>query len=233
MCGVIDRRLLANFHIEPEVLSSLLPSPFRPKIFRGCAIGGICMIRLRDIRPRRWPRAVGLASENAAHRFAVVWDESGEEREGVYIPRRDTSSRLSTLLGGRIFPGVHHLASFHVQETSEAFSVALQSNDGETHVHVSGVIAERLPDSSVFASLQEASGFFEAGSLGYSPRGRSGRFDGLELEVKSWSAKALEVSKVSSSYFEDEQKFPSGSVKFDCALLMRNIQHEWLGRDEL
>jgi hypothetical protein len=27
--------------------------------------------------------------------------------------------------------------------------------------------------------------------------------------------------------------FPPGSVQFDCALLMRGIDHEWLGRESL
>jgi hypothetical protein len=30
MQGVIDRRILANFHVDPDVLAKVLPSPFRP-----------------------------------------------------------------------------------------------------------------------------------------------------------------------------------------------------------
>jgi len=35
---------------------------------------------------------------------------------------------------------------------------------------------------------------------------------------------------VESSFFEDRALFPPGSVEFDCALLMRGIEHEWHGR---
>jgi hypothetical protein len=31
----------------------------------------------------------------------------------------------------------------------------------------------------------------------------------------------------------DEALFPKGSVEFDCALLMRGIEHEWHGKDDL
>jgi hypothetical protein len=103
--GIIDRRILANFHIDPDVMARILPSPFRPKLANGHAIGGICLIRLRGIRPRFFPIPWGIGSENAAHRIAVEWDVDGQPREGVYIPRRDTSSRLNTLAGGTLFPG--------------------------------------------------------------------------------------------------------------------------------
>jgi hypothetical protein len=31
-----------------------------------------------------------------------------------------------------------------------------------------------------------------------------------------------------SSYFTDHTRFPAGTIAFDCALIMRNIAHEWL-----
>src|SRR5437762_8710085 len=95
--GLIERRILINYRVDPEVLKKLLPQPFRPNIIKDVGIAGICLIRLKDIRPSGFPGAVGILSENAAHRIAVEWDEQGKLREGVYIPRRDTSSRLNTL----------------------------------------------------------------------------------------------------------------------------------------
>src|SRR5262249_12062992 len=103
--GVIDRRILVNFRVDPVVLGKILPSPLRPKLVNGTGIAGVCLIRLKHIRPRGLPAFVGVGSENAAHRIAVKWDEQGEGREGVFIPRRDTSSWLNKLAGGRLFPG--------------------------------------------------------------------------------------------------------------------------------
>ena len=231
--GIIDRRILANFHVDPEVMARALPAPFRPKLANGYAIGGICLIRLRGIRPRFLPGSWGIGSENAAHRIAVEWDADGERREGVYIPRRDTDSRLTALVGGRLFSGIHHLATFKVEESDDRFSVALVSDDGDTSVRVSGRITDRLPESSVFPTVADASAFFEAGSLGYSLTRTTGRFDGLELRCEDWHVEPLEVDAVQSSFFEDESRFPPGSVELDCALLMRGIRHEWHGREDL
>ena len=231
--GVIDRRILANYRIEAEVAARIIPSPFRPKLVNGFALGGICLIRLKQVRPWFFPFPWGLWSENAAHRFAVEWDEGGQTREGVYVPRRDTNSRLSTIVGGTLFPGVHHHARFDVTETVDHLSVALRSDDGLTRVQVSGRVAEALPTTSVFSSLAQASEFFEHGSLGYSHTAQSGRYDGLELRCRNWSMQPLNVEQIESSFFEDPARFPPGSAVFDHALLMRGIEHEWHGRGDL
>ncbi len=231
--GIIDRRILANYHVDPDVMGRILPPPFRPKLANGFAIGGICLIRLTRVRPRFFPFPWGIRSENAAHRIAVEWDIDGQVKEGVYIPRRDTDSRLNTVAGGMLFPGIQYHASFAVKELDDYFSVGLQSDDGATRLHVSGTVTDHLADSSVFSTLAEASKFFERGSLGYSVTHTDGRYDGLELQCKNWSVESLEIERVESSYFADESRFPRGSVESDCALLMRGIDHEWHGREDL
>jgi len=231
--GLIDRRILVNYRVDPKVLAPLLPSPFRPKIVQGFGMVGICLIRLRNVRLRRLPAWLGISSENAAHRAAVEWEEDGLMREGVFIRRRDTNSRLNSFAGGRLFPGVHHRARFTVRESASRFEVALRSNDGETSMSVEADLAERFPAGSLFGSLARASAFFQAGSLGYSPTSRSNAFQGLELCCPVWKVEPLTVSKVESSYFGDPAVFPAGSIEFDCALLMRGIEHEWHGRPDL
>jgi hypothetical protein len=215
------------------VMSEVLPKPFRPKIVQGFAVGGICLIRLKEIRPHFFPFRWGIGSENAAHRIAVEWDVNGETREGVYIPRRDTGALLNTLVGGRVFPGVHHHASFSVAETIDTLSVGMKSDDGETRVALRGVVTQDFPEDSVFHSLSAASDFFKRGSLGYSLSRVVGEYDGLELRCRDWRMEALEIDVIESSYFDDRSRFPAGSIQFDCALLMRSIEHEWHGRENL
>lgn len=231
--GTIDRRILANYRIDPSVMKRFLPEPFRPKIVNGFAIGGICLIRLKAIRPRFFPFRWGLSSENAAHRIAVEWEADGKSHEGVFIPRRDTSSLLNTLVGGRIFPGLHHRASFAVKESNASISVDMNSADGETRVLVCGTVTEIFPQTSIFGSISEASDFFKRGALGYSVTRINGNYDGLELRCRDWHMETLEVEQIESSFFDDRVRFPANSIQFDCALLMRKIEHEWHRREEL
>lgn len=231
--GTIDRRILVNFRVDPVVLSGILPPPFRPQLVNGYGIAGICLIRLRHIRPRFLPSFVGISSENAAHRIAVEWDVDNGRRTGVFIPRRDTSSLLNVVAGGRIFPGTHYHARFEVRENGDHFNVAMDSRDGSAHVRVDGHIASDLPGDSIFRSVADVSEFFEAGSLGYSPQAANDHFDGLELRSFDWHVDPLAINHVESSFFEDRSVFPTGSVTFDCALLMRGIVHEWHSRESL
>lgn len=231
--GIIGRRILVNYRVDPDTLAKTLPPPFRPKLVGGFGMAGICLIRLKHIVPRYVPSFLGLASENAAHRFAVQWDHRGQTQQGVYIPRRDTSSRLNAWLGGRLFPGVHHHARFVVNEQGGHYRLDINSDDQRTHVMVQGSLADEIPANSVFGSLQDASNFFEAGSLGYSDGTKPNEFDGLELRSFDWKVQPLRIEQVESSYFDDRRLFPSGTIEFDSALLMKGIRHEWIGRESL
>jgi hypothetical protein len=227
MTGVIERRLLINYRVDPDVMQRLLPSPFSPHVVSGSAVAGICLIRLSHLRPLGVPSALGITTENAAHRMAVEWHGSEGVRRGVYIPRRDTSSRLTTLLGGRLFPGEHHRARFLVTESLGHFDVSFSSLDGTGHVAVVATEARDLPTDSAFDSLAAASKFFQDSPLGYSATRRSGTCDGLELRCTSWAVEPLHVLRVASNYFEDAELFPRGSVALDSALLMRGIPATW------
>lgn len=231
--GVIRRRILANFRVDPEVMQRQLPARFSPKLQQGYAVAGICLIRLEHIRPKFVPESVGLNSENAAHRVAVLWEEDGGRREGVFISRRDTNSQLNHLLGGRIFPGEHHQAAFNIQESDSEINIAIESADSKVAVLLEGVPAATLPPTSIFSSLAEASAFFEAGSLGYSVTHDPKRLDGLNLKTDQWLVEPLGIRTISSSYFSDETKFPAGSIEFDHALIMKNVAHEWHSAQDL
>lgn len=228
--GVIERRVLVNFRVDPEALARTLPDGFEPLLVDGHGVAGICLIRLARIRPAALPAACGLSSENAAHRIAV---RLADGREGVYIPRRDTDSRLSAALGGRVFPGVHHHASFTCDESEDRVDVRMRSDDGVTRVEVAGRVAANLGGTSVFPDVRAASAFFENGSVGWSDTADAGRYDTLELRTDTWSVTPLNVEHVRSSWFEDPDRFPPGTVEFDDALLMRDIPHAWHAGDAL
>ncbi|HMC85412.1 MAG TPA: DUF2071 domain-containing protein [Chitinophagaceae bacterium] len=222
--GIIDRRILINFIADPDVIQKLLPAVFKPKIYKDKAIVGICLIRLKQIRPKGFPGFIGISSENAAHRIAVQWTEGGATKEGVFIPRRDTSSSLNTFAGGRIFPGKHFPAKFNVQEAEGNYHIDFKSSDN-TSIAIDAKDSNLFSPDSVFENISNASRFFEAGELGFSPN--ADRYDGLKLKTFDWKVTALQVQFVHSSFFEDETIFPKGSVQFDNALLMKEIKHEW------
>jgi len=228
--GIIERRILINYQIDKTILEAYLPAPFTPKLVNGKGIAGICLIRLKHIRPSMLPKFFGISSENGAHRIAVEWMEDGMLKEGVYIPRRDTSSQLNSLAGGRLFPGIHHHAQFNVLENNNQYDVRFISQDG-TSLSIKAKETNQWNSDSVFDNLDCVSNFFKQGSMGYSPNGL--HFDGLELRTTQWKVSLLDVESVHSSFFEDQSIFPKGSIQFDNALLMQNIEHEWIELDKI
>ena len=226
--GVIKRRVLVNFRVDPEIVARQLPKGLKPKLQGDHAIAGICLIRLEEIRPPLIPRSLGFSGENAAHRIAVTWrDTSGTDREGVYIPLRHTESQVIWLLGGRLFPGVHERAAFDISDGEGLVDISIRSKAGDMRVKLRGKPAVDLPTGSVFVSLQAASEFFRSGSVGYSPGRDRGRLEGLKLITPSWRVEPLAVSEVYSSWLSDPARFPPGAVHFDCALVMRDVAHSW------
>jgi len=227
LSSVVERRLLVNYRVAPDTAARLLPQPLRPQLVHGHAVAGICLLRLGSVRPVRAPKAFGLRSENAAHRIAVEWDGPDGVETGVYIPRRDTTSRLNVWAGGRIFPGQHSRAGFEVHETSGQIRVAFATGDGDTRVDVTVEPSGELRGSELFADLAEASRFFQDGAKGYSAT-RSGRhLDGMELRTGAWRVEAGRVGSAASSFFDDPDRFPPGTATLDCALIMRDVPAHW------
>ena len=206
MKGQLERRILVNYRVDPDVLRSVLPAPFKPAVIDGYGIAGICLIRLRTY---------GVTHENAAHRIAV--------ESGVYVPRRDTSSRLVALLGGRVFPGWQHRARFTVDESAPGqYRVEVRSREGDVAITVAAHAADRVMPGSVFATVEEASAFFREAPVGYSATPEAGVYDGVALTADRWAIAPLQLDEVRSSFFD---RLPTAEP--DSAFLMADLRTTW------
>ncbi|MGH9278249.1 MAG: DUF2071 domain-containing protein [Acidimicrobiales bacterium] len=219
----LERRILVNYRIDPDALASLLPAPFRPAIVGGYAVAGICLIRLGRLRPVGLPARLGITTENAAHRIAVEWDTAGGPVAGVFVPRRDTSSRLTAALGGR----AHHPARFHVEEDDGAYRIEMASLDGEVEIRLAAHGAGTVMAGSVFDTVEAASDFFRCAPVGLTPSPRVGVFDRVALTVDRWAIEPLELDEVRSSVFDALPATP------DSAFLMHGVDATWRARPTL
>ena len=221
----IQRRLLVNYRLEPDVAARLLPQGLRPQLVSGWAVAGVCLIRLGDVRPYGFPAAVGVTTENAAHRIAVEWAGPGGTETGVFLPRRDSSSWLTSRLGGRVFPGVHQRAQFRC-ESADRVRVRYAALDRQVSVDAEVVLVGNLNGSRLFDDVGQASAFFCAAPVALSP-GRDRRLEAVRLATDAWAIEPAELVRVRSSYFDDRTRFPAGTVELDSALLMRDVPVTW------
>jgi hypothetical protein len=225
--GVIRRRILLNFRADPSAVVPLLPAPLEVLTYNGFAIVGVCLIGLAKLRPKGIPGALGLSSENMAHRIAVCYPAHDGMHDGVFIWRRETDRRLVTLLGGRLFPGAHKRADFVIEEDRDSLSVAVKTEGGLADVDFAGSFETAWPPDSIFPAFVDAAEFFRRGDCGFSCSLRAGRLDGLRLKTLQWEMRTLRPKRLCSAFFQDRERFSSNSIHFDCALLMRDIPHEW------
>jgi len=226
LSATVERRLLINYRLDPAVARTLLPSSLRPQLVDGSAVAGICLLRLGAMRPAAFNRAafpaqIGWGAENAAHRIAVEWDDAHGTHQGVYVPRRHSASWLAVVAGGRIFPGVHEHARFEGSESESRIRIALTSRNTSVaaDVAVTGTFV-----SGLFPALADASKFFQAGSIGWSPTRNGLGLQGLQLTTDSWRVDAGEALEVQSSFFD---ALPAGSAQLDSVLVMRDVPIIW------
>jgi hypothetical protein len=227
--GLVRRRILINYRVIPEVMQTQLPAKFRPKLHAGFGIAGICLMRLEEVRRHGFPAFLGVSAENAAHRFAVLWEnEAGQTCEGIYIARRDTDSKVNLAGGGWLFPGEHQRARFEVKEEAGGVDLSLVSNDQQVVVQVRGQPTKHMPYQSGFQSPADAANFFQAGA------GGGGQSPGnAPLRKTEWIMQPLRVEHVYSNYFSDVIRFPQDTLMFDSALITHNVSHEWSSESEL
>jgi hypothetical protein len=105
--------------------------------------------------------------------------------------------------------------------------MSIRARDGRMAVRVRARESEALPESSCFESLAGSSAFFEGGGIGYSVTRDCRRLDGIRLQTAGLRVRPLAVEQVESSFFADESAFPTGTIAFDHALIMRDLSHQW------
>jgi hypothetical protein len=221
--ATIDRRLLISYRVKPERLEKMLPKNLRLHLINGEAIAGVCLIRLKHVRPAFIGPHIGFGAENAAHRVAVEWETPEGVQTGVFIPERHSSSLVPVLLGGRILPGKHSLAQFQVNETDTDFDVELTSKDN--HVHVQTHLSNEW-DSSLFENWEQASNFYKNSPTGWSPKVNRVGEEGMSLTADNWSVKPAKTTLLKSSFYD---AIPSSDITYDHTLVMQKISSHWVG----
>jgi len=144
---------------------------------------------------------------------------------GVYVPRRDTNSRITAAAGGTVFPGSYRLARFEVDEPGGQVRINVTSRDGQVKLAVTAAPAGALT-SELFETLDDAVDFFRRGALGFSPSAHASCLDCVRLQSASWAAQPMRA-EIRSGLFDDTALFPPGTCSLDCALVMRNLPARW------
>jgi uncharacterized protein YqjF (DUF2071 family) len=231
--GVVARRLVVNFRVDPEVAAGLVPAPLEPARLGGAAVAGMSLIRLEQIRPRGLAPIVGLAIENMAHWVAVTAPVEDGRVSAFFVLRRDTESRLVATLGGPLFSAAHHLAQFDVDEDERHLRAKVRTDNGAADVEVEVDWGAAFRGTPCFPSLGAAERFFREFERGFTASETGGLLAAVRLRPSPVRLEPVRLVAARCRYFEDPKRFPEGSVTLDGALGMRSIPYEWVAVKEV
>jgi len=217
--GVISKRLLVNLRADADAVTRFLPEEFTPLTVNGSAIVGCCAIELRDMRPSAVPLPIGAHTVNVAHRVAV--EHAG--RPGMWIPRRVSSSRISQLVGGRAFPGVHSAAAIDFGDEPDVELRVSNSNGFDVALTTTPITT--WPPGSVFGDAEEATDFYRAASHGWSPRRRADQMDVVRLDAGTWTVEAHALTSLTTEFWSTA--LPRDAWEPDVSLVVRDLPHTW------
>jgi hypothetical protein len=120
-----------------------------------------------------------------------------------------------------------------VEEGDGSYCVDVSSDDGEVKIAVAAHRTDEVMSGSVFASVDQASGFFRCARLGYAATPKDGVFDGVALTAEAWAIEPLHLDEVRSSFFDDQTRFASGAAVADSAFLMAGLETCWRAQPAL
>jgi len=226
--GVIERRLLVAYRLDPVVAQQVLPPPFRARQINGYAVAGIALARLGRLRPAGLPSVRTLTRETTTHGVAVEWESARALHTGVYILHRDrgapTAVAPAAIPRGRLGRRLHPVPEFTVDERADGLRVAYASRDRAVRVEVDVSLGSSLDASALFPDVPTAARFFDldGAGAGWGPTVR-----GLRLTAEDRSLGAAHILTARSSIFADASLFPPGSVHVDSGLLLRNVAVAW------
>lgn len=219
--GVIARRVLITYRIDPVVVSEILPAPMRPKLYERYAIGGVSLIRHHDLQTDFAPFFRLDVTEGAEYHFAVEFDEDGKTRSGVYVVRRESNSFSDRDIFELYYPGGPSHSHFDSVETESSILMKVTSLDDDVEIEFKGNVRTDWPEGSVFLTIEDAGDFFFSGQDAV-----------LGSEDDIWTLEAMHPDVVNSTYFDCTRRFLPGSIELDNVILMRGSKPISINRSD-
>ena len=194
MNGVVTRRFLISYPVQPSALSRFLPPDAELSTWQGFAWVSACFVNIRHMRPSLVPAPVGIDFNYLVHRTrARLPYPDGIRRESVLVLEANINSRVFAALGQRL-PGVSFRArDIRLLETPDCWRVQMQDDDG-TLLYQADIakvsIGEGLPTHSYFPDLASADAFLLHVSYGAEWHAETRRLQFLAETHDSWRAQA-------------------------------------------
>ena len=177
MVGVVRRRFLVSYAVEPSLLSTKVPPGAELSTHNGFAWVSACFVELADMRPSFVPKGLGSGFYYLIHRTrARLPYPDGSLRESVLVLEANMNKPFLALLG-RMTTGVQfRVREIAFVEKNDGWELSMMTEGSVLyHARIPRLsIGESLPESSMFESASHADRFL----LGVSYGGEWGQIEG-------------------------------------------------------
>jgi hypothetical protein len=223
--GPIGCRLVVLYRVAPDALVPLMPEGMRVDPYKGYAVAGLCYThRVRGEGPW-WSNPPSQGGDMLSLRILAELDTTSGPRPALWIPRRETSSRLSARFAGALLRGEHHSCRAELEQGDSTLELRVHAGDVE-ELYLRAELAGGL-EGSLFAHPREAEQVLGESRL-VRPKSPidalAGESDDLGLGTGQVSAEPLLVRELRARPFDDRELFTEGSATFDSAFRLVRLR---------
>jgi len=213
-------RFIVNMRVPPDSLEAQLPGSLEPQVVNGWGIVSFCLLDLRRLTIAPLPAVAGPRSMSCAIRAAVL-DAAGTP--SVFVPARQTSSKLGAWFTRRGFSAPHELVDI---------DVALHQDGGtELAVRDHGITAidawlrpRTSLKSEAFGSIDDFAVFLAMGERSYGRSRHDGKLTVLDLHKSDAGYEPQSVERIGGAFVDQWQ---SAGGELDSAFRTTNARYEW------
>ena len=213
-------RFIVNMRVPPHALATELPGSLEPQGVNGWGIISFCLLDLRRLTIAPLPAVVGPRSVSCAVRAAVL-DEAGAP--SVFVPARQTSSRLGAWFTRRGFSAPHELVEIDVASHQDGGTELRVTDRGVTAIDA-WLRPHTAVQSEAFDSLDAFARFLAMGERSYGRSRHDGKLTVLDLHKADAVYEPLSIERIDGPFVDHWQ---SAGGELDSAFRTTNARYEW------
>ena len=224
--GVVTRRFLVSYPVQPAALSRFLPPNAELSTWQQLAWVSACFVNLRHLRPSLVPTPVGIELNYLIHRTrARILYPDGVRRESVLVLEANINSRIFANVGHRL-PGVRFQArDIRLCETPDYWRVQMEDDAGVLLYQADiakDSVGEKLPSSSRFPDLAAADSFLLNVSYGVEWCAQAKSVRMLAETHDAWHTLAGSCTTHHNAFLDS---LDAAATEADHVITMTNIPH--------
>jgi uncharacterized membrane protein YphA (DoxX/SURF4 family) len=223
-----EHSLVLTYAFPRKVLEPLLPPGLVLDTYGSYGFVAIAIVQTRKLRPSFLPRFLGRDFVLSGYRIFTKLHHDGRTRRGLRILRSDADSGMMVFFGNLLTHYHYRRCRAIVKRKNDQLTVEIRTPDGHADVRVISRLDQepRLPDGSVFETVQDARRFAGPLPFTFDYEAATDSIVVIKGERKEWEPKLVPVQIEELGYF-DQPRFAGVRGILSSAFYVHDIPYRW------